>query len=164
MSEKNQNRPVDILRKMFATGLFTGYLPYAPGTWGSLLACVILWFFWPPEWYYQIIIIIAFYPFAVFFADKAEAYFGHDGRPIVIDEVIGQAITLFMAPHNVLAYLLGFMIFRAFDIIKPQPARAWEKFRGGFGIVADDVVAGAYAAIVLQLIIVLFRRLGATWI
>lgn len=164
MTKDKTNKPVDIFRKLFATGLFTGYLPYAPGTWGSLLACIILWFAWPEQWYYQMLSILALYPFAVFFADKAIVYFGHDGSPIVIDEVIGQMIALFMAPHNILAYLLGFMLFRAFDIIKPQPAKKWENLRGGYGIVADDIAAGVYAAIVLQLIIVLFRKLGANWI
>ncbi len=164
MTENNSNRPTDVLRKLFATALFTGKLPYAPGTWGSLLTCVILWFAWPEQWYYQMLAILAFYPFAVYFADKAVAYYGHDGSPIVIDEVIGQMIALFMAPHNILAYLIGFMLFRAADIVKPQPARKWEKFHGGYGIVADDIAAGVYAAIVLQLIIVLFRKLGAGWI
>lgn len=164
MTENNTNKPVDIFRKLFATGLYTGYLPYAPGTWGSVLTCIILWFVWPEQWYFQLLIIICFYPFAVYFADKAVAYYGHDGRPIVIDEIIGQMIALFMAPHNVLAYLLAFMFFRGYDIIKPQPAAKWEKFHGGYGIVADDIAAGAYAAITLQLIIVLFRKLGASWI
>ncbi len=164
MNENKANKPVDIFRKLFATGLFTGYLPYAPGTWGSLLTCIILWFVWPEQWYYQALIIIAFYPFAVYFADKAVVYFGHDGRPIVIDEILGQMIALFMAPHNILAYLLGFMLFRGFDIVKPQPAKKWESMHGGYGIVADDIAAGAYAAIALHLLIILFRKLGAGWI
>jgi phosphatidylglycerophosphatase A len=153
-------QPRDIFNKTFATGLFTGYLPYAPGTWGSLLACVILWFVWPAQWYFQILIILVFYPFAVYFSDKAIAYFGPDGRPIVIDEVIGQMAALFMAPRDMLVYVMAFLLFRAFDIIKPPPARGWEKLRGGYGIVADDMAAGVYAAIVLQLIIIVLAKWG----
>jgi phosphatidylglycerophosphatase A len=150
----------DVFRKFFATGIFTGYLPYAPGTWGSLLACIILWFVWPEYWYYQIIAIFAIYPIAVYFAGKAIAYFGPDGKPINIDEIIGQMITLFMAPHDLLVYVLGFLLFRGFDIIKPPPAKEWEKLRGGYGIVADDIAAGVYAAIVLQLIILILTKWG----
>jgi len=159
-NQAKKSRPIDYIRKFFATGSFTGYFPIAPGTWGSLLACIILWFVWPPQWYIQFAAIIVFYPIAVYFAGKAEAYFGHDGHPIVIDEVIGQMVTLFMAPHDLLVYVIGFLLFRAFDIIKPPPARGWEKFRGGFGIVADDMAAGVYAAITLQLLIVLLAKWG----
>lgn len=164
MNEIAANKPVDIFRKFFATGIFTGYLPYAPGTWASFLTCIILWFVWPEHWYYQLLIILAVYPFAVYFADRGIAYFGYDGRPIVIDEMIGQMVALFMVGHNILAYLLSFLIFRGFDVIKPPPAKAWEKLPGGYGIVADDIAAGFYAAIVLHLIIILLRRLGALWI
>ena len=157
---KSASRPLDIFYKTFATGLYTGYLPYAPGTWGSLLACIILWFVWPEQWYYQILIIVAFYPFAVYFSDKAVAYFGPDGRPIVIDEVIGQMAALIMAPRDLLVYVMAFLLFRAFDIIKPPPARQWEKLRGGYGIVADDMAAGVYAAIVLQLAILVLTKWG----
>jgi phosphatidylglycerophosphatase A len=101
---------------------------------------------------------------AVYFAYRGIAYFGHDGRPIVIDEMIGQMVALFMAPHNIAAYVLSFLLFRGFDIIKPQPAKAWEKLRGGYGIVADDIAAGFYAAVALHLIIIVLRRLGAMWI
>jgi phosphatidylglycerophosphatase A len=148
------------IHKCFCTGIFTGYLPVAPGTWGSLLTCVILWFFWPAHWFYQLPIIIIFYPIAEYFAGAGEKYFGHDGHPIVIDEVLGQAIALFMAPHNLIVYLGGFLLFRLFDIIKPPPARNWESIPGGRGVVADDVAAGVYAAIVLQIFISFSRKLG----
>jgi phosphatidylglycerophosphatase A len=69
-------------------------------------------------------------------------------------------ITLFMAPHDLLVYVLGFLLFRGFDIIKPPPAKEWEKLRGGYGIVADDIAAGVYAAIVLQLIILILTKWG----
>ncbi|MCP4582954.1 MAG: phosphatidylglycerophosphatase A [candidate division Zixibacteria bacterium] len=160
MTQNATSLPVQIFHKFFATGIFTGYLPIAPGSWGSLLTCIILWFFWPPLWYYQLLIIAIFYPIAVYFAGKGVNYYGHDGKPIVIDEIIGQAVTLFMAPHSVVAYILGFFIFRLYDIIKPQPARSWEKLPGGLGIVADDIAAGVYAAITLQLIVVFLGKFG----
>lgn len=160
MTDTDKTSPVDFIYKLIATGLFTGYLPTAPGTWGSLLACVILWLVWPEHWYYQLLIILLFYPVAVFFAGKGVKYFGPDGRPIVIDEIIGQAVALFMAPKSIIAYILGFFLFRIFDVIKPQPARSWEKLHGGVGIVADDIAAGVYAAVVLQLILALLTSIG----
>lgn len=160
MTEKTTAKPIRIFHQFFATGIFTGYIPLAPGSWGSLLACIILWFFWPELWYYQLAIILLFYPFAVYFAGKGAKYYGHDGSPIVIDEMIGQAVALFMAPHNITAYILSFLLFRIYDIIKPQPARVWEKLPGGVGIVADDIAAGVYAVITLHIIITLLNRWG----
>jgi phosphatidylglycerophosphatase A len=164
MTEKAFSKLVEVFHKFFITGIFTGYLPIAPGSWGSLAAGIILWFVWPALWYYQLLIIFLFYPIAVYFAGKGVKYFGHDDRHIVIDEMMGQAITLFMAPHNVIAYCLGFFLFRIFDIVKLQPARKWEKIPGGTGVVADDIAAGVYAVIVLQLIVTLIRRWGLQWI
>jgi phosphatidylglycerophosphatase A len=160
MTSKGQSKFVEYFHRAFASGLFTGHLPKAPGTWGSALSAIILWFLWPSAWYYQALIVILAYPFVVYFADNGVRYYGHDGHPIVIDEIYGQAITLFMAPRNALVYVIGFFLFRIFDIIKPPPAREWEKLRGGYGIVADDMAAGVYAAIVLELLIVLSRMIG----
>jgi phosphatidylglycerophosphatase A len=160
MISHGQSKPIEYLHRTLASGLFTGHLPKAPGTWGSLLSLITLWLFWPTVWYYQALVLIAAYPFVIYFADNGIRYYGPDGRPIVIDEIYGQAITLFMAPHNILCYLIGFFLFRIFDIIKPPPAREWEKLHGGYGVVADDIAAGVYAAIVLQLIIVLSRKIG----
>ncbi len=164
MNEQKTPKVIEFFHKFFITGVFSGYLPIAPGSWGSLLACIILWFAWPSLWYYQLLIIFLFYPIAVYFAGIGEKYFGHDGRPIVIDEIIGQAVALFMAPHNIITYVLAFLLFRVFDIIKPYPARKLEKMHGGTGVVADDIAAGIYAVIVLQLIIILLRRWGGGWI
>jgi phosphatidylglycerophosphatase A len=160
MSPKGQSKFIEYFHRLFASGLFTGHLPKAPGTWGSALAALILWFVWPAAWYYQALVLIAAFPFVVYFADNGIRYYGPDGHPIVIDEIYGQAITLFMAPHNILAYIIGFFLFRLFDIVKPSPAREWEKLQGGYGIVADDMAAGVYAAIVLEIIIVLSRKVG----
>jgi len=164
MNEKKPPKIIEFFHKFFITGAFSGYLPIAPGSWGSLLACIILWFVWPALWYYQLLIIFIFYPIAVYFAGIGQKYFGPDGRPIVIDELIGQMVALFMAPHNIIVYMLGFLLFRIFDIVKIQPAKRFEKIQGGTGVVADDIAAGVYAVVVLQLIITLFRRWGAEWI
>lgn len=157
-------KTLELLHKFFITGALAGYMPLAPGSWGSLVACIILWFIWPSQWYFQILVIFLFYPVAVYFAGVGLRYFGNDGRQITIDEMIGQAVALFMAPHNIISYLLGFSLFRLFDILKPWPAKSWEKLTGGVGVVADDIAAGVYAATVLQLMITLLRGWGIQWI
>ena len=163
MTEKPKNGALQLTQKFFITAGFSGYLPIAPGSWGSLVTCLLLWFFWPAQWYYQLLVIVALYPVAVYFANVGIGYFGPDGRQIVIDEVIGQAITLFMIPHNAIAYVIGFVAFRIFDVVKPEPARGSEKIPGGRGVVADDMIAGIYALITLQLIVALLRKWGVQW-
>lgn len=164
MTDKTPAKSLELLQKFFITGAFAGYMPLAPGSWGSLVACIVLWFVWPSQWYFQLLIIFLFYPVAVYFAGVGLRYFGNDGRQITIDEMIGQAVALFLAPHNIISYLLGFLLFRLFDIVKLWPAKGWEKLTRGVGVVADDIAAGVYAAVVLQLIITLLRRWGIQWI
>ncbi len=78
-------------------------------------------------------------------ADRAERTLGHDAHPIVIDEVAGMLLSLLWLPHTLQAAALAFLFFRVFDIVKPEPANAAQRLRGGFGIMADDLVAGVYA-------------------
>jgi phosphatidylglycerophosphatase A len=158
--EISKPAPGGFFIKLFATFFFTGYLPKAPGTWGSAATAIILFFFWPVEWYFQFPFIILFFVFGIWVGGRAEEYFGHDGRQIVIDEVAGQMTALFMAPKLIVPYVLGFLLFRLFDIVKPPPARYWESFRGGWGVMADDMGAGIYALLILQFLLTLLYRWG----
>jgi phosphatidylglycerophosphatase A len=152
------------LTRLLATFFFSGYLPKAPGTWGSAFTMLILFFVWPPQWYYQLVAIIIVYQFGVYISGKAEQYFGRDGRPIVIDEVAGQMVALFMAPTKFLPFMLGFVLFRFFDIVKPPPAKTWESLPGGRGVMADDIAAGFYAACILQIILAILNKLGVGYL
>jgi len=130
-----------------------GYLPIAPGTWGSAVAAVLWWFIAASSSiFYQIAIIIALIPFAIWSADWAEKILGHDAKPIVIDEVAGQWITLLFAPKLLHFYIIGFFLFRAFDVLKPFPVFQSQRLPGGVGIVIDDVLAGLYAGVTLLII------------
>ncbi len=152
------------LTKLIATFFFAGYLPKAPGTWGSAFTTLILFFIWPHLWYYQFLAIIAIFCLGVWISGKAEKYFGRDGSPIVIDEVLGQMVALFMAPPKFLPFMLAFVFFRIFDIIKPPPAKNWESYRRGWGVMADDLAAGFYAACLLQLVLVFLDKWGINYI
>jgi phosphatidylglycerophosphatase A len=155
--------PGGFLSKLFATFFFVGYLPIAPGTWASGVTAIILYFVWPPAWYLQFVFIFIVYLFGALMAGRAEQYYGHDAHRIVIDEVAGQMTALFMAPHKGLAYILGFLLFRFFDILKPPPARQWERLRSGWGVMADDMAAGAYTAMLLNFILALLARWGISY-
>ncbi len=135
-----------------ATGCGSGYLPKAPGTWGSLVG-VLLWFFFhrlSPS-HYGLIVAVLFIVGTIA-AGAAEKIIDHpDPGLVVIDEVVGQMIALAAAPFHPLFIILGFVFFRFFDILKPFPV-GWldSHIHGGLGIMLDDVAAGFYALLVLQ--------------
>ena len=140
-----------------ATGGGLGYFPKGPGTAGSLGAAVAGWLLvgltgWPPAALAAVALAL-FLP-AVWASDRAGRYWQEkDPQRVVVDEVVGQWVTLAAAPGVYWKYwLAGFLLFRLFDIWKPFPVRRAERFPGGWGIVADDVVAGLYGAVVLILL------------
>lgn len=83
-------------------------------------------------------------------AERMEAYYGPDPAEVTVDEVVGQWITVLFLPKSLELMIAGFLLFRIFDIIKPFPARRFDRRRGGYAIMMDDVVAGVYANLVLQ--------------
>ena len=137
-----------------ATGFGVGYSPVAPGTLGTLVAIPIYYFLSEiPSPLYEIT-LIGFFFLSVWISQNAEIFFGKkDDQKIVIDEIIGFLITMLWVPQTLLFVIIGFFLFRFFDILKPFPIRRLEKgFKGGFGVVLDDVAAGVYANILLHLI------------
>jgi phosphatidylglycerophosphatase A len=139
---------------LLATWFGCGLSPVAPGTAGSLGAVVLAaiaarYLHWPP--WSMGVAAIAVLPLAVWAAGRASSDAGkEDPGFVVIDEVVGQWATLAgAAASNWQALLGGFLLFRFFDIWKPAPVRQLEKLHGGMGIVADDVMAGVYGALVL---------------
>jgi phosphatidylglycerophosphatase A len=137
---------------VLATFFGAGYSPVAPGTAGSLAAIAIAIALRLPPWQYAILAAALFLP-AVWAADvTARTLKKKDPGLVVVDEVIGQWIALAGAPALTWrAYLAAFILFRLFDIWKPPPVRQLEALPGGWGINADDVMAGIYAALALWL-------------
>jgi phosphatidylglycerophosphatase A len=134
-----------------ATGLGAGFSPIAPGTAGSALGLLL---FWPlslasPAWQ-------AVATAALFLAGTAAAAHvarrvgAHDPGIVVVDEVVGMWVTMLSLPLTPAAAAAGFLLFRVLDVVKPFPARRLEALPGGWGIMADDVMAGAYAHLVLR--------------
>ena len=144
------------LARVIATWFGCGYSPVAPGTAGSLAAVAIAMalgqFAALAPWHFAVLAAVLFVPAVWAATNTARAVNIKDPGIVVVDEVIGQWIALAGAhPINWKSYLGAFVLFRLFDIWKPAPVRQLEGLREGLGIVADDVMAGAYAALVVFL-------------
>lgn len=139
----------------FATGCFTGFLPVMPGTWGTFAAVPLVMLVLRGSTLVQPIVAVLFLAFAIWIAARAETLFqDRDPRPIVIDEMAGFLISLLWLPLRPLSICLGFVLFRVFDIVKPPPIGIAEKrFRGGWAIVIDDVLAGVFTNATLRLLL-----------
>lgn len=136
----------------FAFGFGSGLAPKAPGTFGTLAAVPIYWLIQDLAWPIYGTWLIVTFALGIYWCDRSSKQLGvHDHGGIVWDEFVGYWITMFLAPKGWLWMLVGFVLFRFFDIIKPWPI-GWldRKVDGGFGIMIDDVLAGVYAFIVLQ--------------
>jgi len=138
-----------------ATGCFAGYAPLAPGTAGTLAAIPLYFFLSRLSPLYYVVIVLGSIYVAIWASDRAEVFLqSRDCRHIVIDEMVGFLVAMFMIPSSVKNILLGFFLFRAFDIIKPFPIRALEeRVRGGYGVVLDDIVAGIYTNLIIHLLL-----------
>jgi phosphatidylglycerophosphatase A len=143
------------LAVFIATAGYTGYFPIAPGTVGSAVGLLVyLLVAWAALPIVEVAAIALTFAAGAWAATHAERFFGSiDPGPVVIDEVLGMLITLAFIPAGWEAMLAGFLIFRVFDVIKPYPANRLESFHGGFGIMADDAMAGVYANLALRALI-----------
>ncbi|WP_457552054.1 phosphatidylglycerophosphatase A family protein [Desulfobacula sp.] len=137
-----------------ATGFYSGKSPFAPGTFGTLAAIPFaLVFLIIPPWFYGIY-ITGLILIAIYFSDQAEKILGEkDPGCIVIDEIAGYVVTMSIVPVNIYTLIIGFFIFRFFDIVKLGPVKYFERnFSGGAGVVLDDIMAGVLSAAVLKIL------------
>lgn len=140
-----------------ATCGYLGYVPIAPGTFGSAAGLVVFaavrWFGSPVI---ELAVIVLLFALGVWSSNVAERHFGGvDPAPVVLDEVVGMLITLALIPVSVTGAIVGFLLFRLFDVIKPWPANRFEALHGGLGIMADDAMAGVYGNIALRVLVAL---------
>jgi phosphatidylglycerophosphatase A len=139
---------------LFAFGFGSGLAPKAPGTFGTLAAVPIFWLIQDLSWPLYLSWLVITFALGVYWCERSSKALGvHDHGGIVWDEFVGYWITMFMAPKGILWMLVGFVLFRLFDIVKPWPIRWLDRHvEGGFGIMVDDVLAGVFACVVLQLL------------
>ena len=138
------------LVRVLSTLGFIGYLPVAPATWASAVVALVGYFLPVPALPVAIAILLAGTAIAVWICGEAEKELGHDAHPIVADEVVGQSIALLGVAHDPVSFAASFALFRIFDIWKPLGAREAQRLSGGWGVVADDVIAGITACAALH--------------
>jgi len=142
---------VDRLASVVATGLGSGYSPVAPGTAGSAVGLLLFWPLRGLAWPWQLAAVAILSVVGALAAGRVAGKLGlEDPGLVVVDEVAGQWLTLVALPFTPVTALVGFLAFRALDIVKPWPARDLERLHGGWGIMADDLAAGVYAHLLLR--------------
>ena len=143
------------LYKLTLSGFGAGWLPVAPGTWGAAVAILPAWplAHWTPGLFNLelTLLILVFSWVGAIGSDLLAPEWGEDPRQTVIDEIVGMWIALLGLPFAPAWWLAAFLLFRFFDIFKPLGIRRMEGIGGGWGVVLDDVVAGAYSSVVLQI-------------
>lgn len=141
------------LALLIATCGYVGFAPVAPGTFGSAAGVVLVYLvrgFDAGPWV-EPILIVALFAAGVWAAASTERQLAKtDPGPVVIDEVVGMLITVMWIPVTPLGALAGFLVFRVLDVVKPWPSRQFESLHGGFGIMADDVMAGVYGQLLMR--------------
>jgi phosphatidylglycerophosphatase A len=162
----NKNYKVPFLVNLIGSGLFTGHIPFASGTFGSMVGLAVYLLNGNSEYYVLAPLIAVFFCVGIFVSEIMRKRYGEDPPQVVIDEIVGQWITYlvgslffdfffkaksfdpaFMLTSKVAFGVIGFLIFRFFDIVKLQPAKYFDERDSGFGIMMDDVIAGIYAGI-----------------
>lgn len=157
---------ITIMRKLkpiIGSFFNAGFLPNAPGTWGSFFALIPIFFVAVYAPWYGMALFTAFCSYlTVWVADECERVWGGDPSPLVMDEFAGQGMTFIAITFtsdvvtNILILVAGFILFRFFDIAKPLGVDKLQKLPGGWGILVDDLLAGFYAFILLKLLLLVF--------
>ena len=142
------------ISEWIATCFKVGYLPFAPGTWGSVFSILLWWVILKDlNTYIFGAIIIIFLLIGIVVSNIIIDQSGdHDPSYIIIDELVGQWLALFLIPDGFFNIAISFILFRFFDIIKPWPIRLIEKLPKGLGVMSDDLTAGLITLVLIQVI------------
>ncbi len=140
-----------------ATCGYLGYVPVAPGTFGSALGLAVFFAVRSTGSVpIEMGVIVVVFAVGLWSGTVAEHHFGGiDPAPVVLDEVLGMLVTLALLPVNAAGAIVGFLVFRVLDVVKPWPSARFEKLPGGLGVMADDVMAAIYGNLVMRGLIAL---------
>jgi phosphatidylglycerophosphatase A len=144
------------LAVLICTFGYVGFFPFAPGTIGSLAGLVVYGLLrWSgATWTIEAAVIVVLFAVGTWSGTHAERHFGTtDPGPGVIDEVVGMLITLFLLPSSWAVVVVGFLVFRVLDVVKPYPANRLERLHGGLGMMTDDVMSAVYSNLVLRALV-----------
>ena len=147
---------LNFIDKLLGSGFYTGYIPFASGTFGSIAGLIIYYIpgFEKPGIIIPAIIIFSLY--GIYAGSQFEKVYGKDPAECTIDEIVGMWISLLFLPKILWLSVVVFLVWRLFDIIKPYPARQLEKLKGGLGIMIDDIISSLYVLLLVHLIILLY--------
>lgn len=143
----------DFFIKILSTSFYVGYLPLIPGTFGSLVG-VFLFYLSRGSNFTYVLFTLGFIILGFLISGKAEKIFNKkDARCIVIDEITGMLLSLIFMPYDLRLMIFAFIIFRLLDALKPYPAARLQNLSGSLGIMCDDIIAGLYTNIALQVVL-----------
>jgi len=150
-----------LIHRLISTCLGIGYTPKGGGTIAAAVCCIAWYFAWAggnehfSVWMLQGTTTIGITVIGIWSANKVEAEWGKDSFRVVIDEVAGMCLTLCFVPVRWPYIAVGLLLFRFFDIAKPLGIRKMEQLKGGWGVMMDDVLAGVYANLLLQIVVLI---------
>lgn len=146
---------MDRVGLFIATCGYLGYVPVAPGTFGSAAGLAVFFLIRSTgSITVEAIAILALFAIGIWSGTVAEHYFGGiDPAPVVMDEVVGMLMTLAFLPVSVTGAFVGFLVFRVLDVCKPWPSARFERLPGGLGVMADDGMAAIYGNLVMHILI-----------
>ncbi len=149
-------------RNLLVSFGFVGYFPVLSGTITSIITAFLYFYLIPPLSAFGgllligivLIVSLIFIPII----KSAEKDMGHDSRKITIDEVIGFFFAVMFLPHTLMVFIYALVLFRVFDIVKPTPINQLQNLPHGWGVLADDIAAGLYSNIIIQLLLIFFPQ------
>ncbi len=147
-----------LVHRLISTCLGIGYTPKGGGTLAAIVCCIAWYFAWRggnDHFWMEALVTVAITAIGVYSAGKMEPFWGKDSYRIVIDEVAGMCLSLCFVPVRWQYILIGLLLFRFFDIAKPLYIRRMEHLAGGWGVMMDDVLAGVYANLLLQIVVLI---------
>ncbi len=146
-------KTINFIVKAISTFFYVGYLPFIPGTGASVVA-LFLFYLVRNNGLAQLFLTLAVIILGFLVSGRAEKVFNKkDPKYVVIDEVAGMLLSLAFIPYDIRVVVIAFVLFRVFDILKPFPVRRLEKLPGSAGIMCDDIAAGIYTNIILQVLL-----------
>ena len=149
--------PLTAFHRLVATGLGTGYAPVAPGTAGSAVGLLLFWPLSLAPVLLQLALTVLAAGLGVLSAGRLAEHLGvKDPGRATVDEVVGMWVSLLFLPFSVATAVLAFVAFRAMDVLKPYPARDLEALPGGWGIMADDLMAAVYANLLVRIALMIW--------
>ncbi len=158
----NEDYRIDLFTMFLSSAAFTGYIPFASGTFGSAFALIFLLI---PGFLNPVVLgtlSLIFFFVGIITSERMMFRYGDDPSVVVLDEVVGMWITLliaviFLKELNYISVVISFLSFRLFDIFKIWPAKYFDRLKSGFGIMFDDVVAGIYGGVFTVIIMKLIN-------